>query len=157
MKNNLEIKEYDYNNRKEFIEMKKNFKNIPEFSYLTITTLSEKNFKKIFLIVEHGKIIKNKIIAYAIIYDDMKLTNEANQISSEYIGTNSIFIVDFMVKKNKKRKGFGKKLANYIINESYSGKNILLQPQGEGGVFWKKFGFVKDNISTKNTWILKRN
>lgn len=157
MDENLEIKEYDHNNRMELFEMKKNAKNISEFSYLRLNTTLEENFKKFFLLLQHGRIVKNKIIAYAIIYDDMKIANLTNQISSEYIGTNSIFISDMMVKDSKKRKGFGKKLAEYIIYEKYSDKNIILQPDGEGFYFWKKFDFTRDNISERNTWILKRN
>ena len=39
----------------------------------------------------------------------------------------------------------------------YIKKNITLQPDRDGNWFWKKFGFIPDNISKSLTLILKRN
>ena len=62
-----------------------------------------------------------------------------------------------MVKKNLRNKGIGTKLAQYLIDYIYIDKNIILQPDGDGYWFWKKFGFEEDNESEKMTWKIKDN
>lgn len=54
-------------------------------------------------------------------------------------------------------QGIGKKLVRHIIEKVYGDKNIIMQPDGDGYWFWRKFGFVNDNSSKQVTWILKRN
>lgn len=55
-----------------------------------------------------------------------------------------------------RNQGLGKYLENYIVNEVYKDKDIILQPDGDGNWFWKKFGFINDEISQHITLILKR-
>lgn len=55
-----------------------------------------------------------------------------------------------------RNQGIGKKLVRYIIDSEYKNRNIILQPDGNGYWFWKKFGFENDNISKHETWILRR-
>ena len=43
-----------------------------------------------------------------------------------------------------------------ILCQKYEDKNIILQPDGDGNWFWKKFGFIPDNISKHLTLILQR-
>ena len=54
-----------------------------------------------------------------------------------------------------RKQGIGKFLAKYILYEVYKNKNIILQPDGDGNWFWKKFEFVHDKISQRVTLILK--
>lgn len=67
-----------------------------------------------------------------------------------------IYISDFMIDYLYRNQGNGKILANYIINDIYKDKDIILQPDGDGNWFWKEFGFVNDEISKHLTLILKR-
>ena len=55
-----------------------------------------------------------------------------------------------------RNQGIGQYFARYILNEKYKDKNIILQPDGDGNWFWKKFGFIPDNISKHLTLILQR-
>ena len=114
--------------------------------------------KKIFLLIEQGFFKKYKIIGYAIVYEDLQVLYFSNNISKDYNGdSNTIFIADFMIDYPYRNKGIGKYFAKYIIDEVYKNKNITLQPDGDGNWFWKKFGFMPDNISKNLTLILKRN
>ena len=108
--------------------------------------------------MEEGFFRKYKIIGYAIIYEDLHVLCFSNNISEKYDGaSNTIFISDFMIDYPYRNKGIGKYFAKFIIDEVYKQKNITLQPDGEGNWFWKKFGFISDNVSKNLTLILKRN
>ncbi len=88
----------------------------------------------------------------------MKYLYIVNLISKKYENNGTtIFVSDFMVKKNLRNKGIGTKLAQYLIDYIYIDKNIILQPDGDGYWFWKKFGFEEDNESEKMTWKIKYN
>ena len=52
--------------------------------------------------------------------------------------------------------GIGNILAKYILEKRYAKADVILQPDGDGYSFWKKFGFENDNISKHETWILRR-
>lgn len=152
----MEIEEYNYNNKQEYYIMIKRYNKSKELHTLDVNTLKPQ--KRIFLVIEKGILKKYKIIAYTIINEDLKLIHMVNGISKKYVGDkNTIYITDFMVRILDRKKGIGKALANYIINQRYGDKNILLQPQGDGNWFWKKFGFICDNISEHGTCILRRN
>ena len=132
-----------YNNSKEFITLKINNFNVGE--------------KEIFLVVKKGITKQYRIIAYSIIEKNLKYLYMANSISESYSNNGRyIFISDFMVERKARNNGIGTKLAEYLINEIYSNKNILLQPDEDGYWFWRKFGFHSDNISEKETWIINR-
>jgi len=99
-----------------------------------------------------------KIIGHAIIYEEIHVLCISNNISQKYDrDKDTVFISDFLIDKAYQNNGLGKNLANYIVNELYNDKNIILQPDGDGNWFWKKFGFVPDNISKNLTLILDRN
>jgi len=151
----MEIKEYDYNSRKEYIETVRKYNNSKELSILNRLTFINKG-KKVFLVIRKGFFKKYKIIAYAIIDEELEIINLVNNIDKKYIGDEkTIYITDFMVRSWNRQEGIGKELAKYIINYRYKNKNIILQPDGDGYWFWKNFGFINDNTS-KNTWILER-
>lgn len=152
----MEIREYDYNTREEYSIFIKKFNKFNCMSTLNIQTFSEG--KKIFLLIEEGFLKKYKIIGYAIIYEDLHVLCFSNNISKKYGGdSNTIFISDFMIDYPYRNKGIGKYFAKYIIDEVYKQKNITLQPDGDGNWFWKRYGFIPDNISKNLTLILKRN
>lgn len=152
----MEIKEYDFNNRAEYSVFVKKFNKSNCMSTLNIQTFSEG--KKIFLLIEQGFFRKYKIIGYAIVYEYLHVLCFSNNISQKYAkDSNTIFISDFMIDYTYRNKGIGKYFAKYIIDEIYKKENIILQPDGDGNWFWKKFGFICDNISQHLTLILKRN
>lgn len=92
--------------------------------------------KKIFLIVEKGLLKKYKIIGYSIIYENLNLLYFSYDISKKCDrDLNTIFISDFMVDYFYRNQGIGKYLARYIIDKVYEGKNIILQPDGDGNWF----------------------
>lgn len=151
----MEIKEYDFNTRVEYSVFVKKINKSDCMSTLNIQTFSEG--KKIILLIEQGFFRKYKIIGYTIIYEDLQLCF-FNNISERYNkNSNTIFISDFMINYPYRKQGIGKYFAKYIIDEVYKQKNIILQPDGDGNWFWKKFGFIPDNISKNLTLILKRN
>ena len=152
----MEIKEYNCYTRAEYSVSVKKFNKSNCMNTLNIQTFSKG--KKIFLLIEQGFFKKYKIIGYAIVYEDLQVLCFSNNISKDYNGdSNTIFIADFMIDYPYRNKGIGKYFAKYIIDEVYKNKNITLQPDGDGNWFWKKFGFMPDNISKNLTLILKRN
>lgn len=151
----MEIIEYNFNTRVEYSAFVKKINKSNCMNTLNIQTFSKG--KKIFLLIEKGFFKKYKIIGYAIIYEDLQLCF-FNNISEEYDrDSNTIFISDFMIDYPYRNKGIGKYFAKYIIDEVYKQKDIILQPDEDGNWFWKKFGFIPDNISKNLTLILKRN
>lgn len=152
----MEIKEFNYNIRLQYADFIRKYNKSICLSSLNIQTFSEG--KKIFLILEKRFFKKYKIIGYSIVYEDLHTICFSNDISKKYDGDlNTIFISDFMIDYLYRNQGIGKYLARYIIYKIYEGKNIILQPDGGGYWFWKKLGFVSDNISKHVTWILQRN
>lgn len=152
----MEIKEYNFYTRAEYSVFVKKFNKSNCMSTLNIQTFSEG--KRIFLLVEERFFRKYKIIGYAIIYENLHVLCFSNNISEKYDkDSNTIFISDFMIDYPYRNKGIGKCFAKFIIDEVYKQKNIALQPDGDGKWFWKKFGFISDNISKNLTLILKRN
>ena len=131
--------------------------NIIEFDTLNIQIFNIGE-KEIFLLVNKGIVKKYKILAYSIIEKDLKYLYIVNLISKKYQNNGTtIFVSDFMVKKNLRNEGIGTKLAQYLIDYIYIDKNIILQPDGDGCWFWKKFGFEEDNESEKMTWKIRDN
>lgn len=152
----MEIKEFNYNIRLQYADFIRKYNKSICLSSLNIQTFSEG--KKIFLILEKRFFKKYKTIGYSIVYEDLHTICFSNDISKKYDGDlNTIFISDFMIDYLYRNQGIGKYLARYIIYKIYEGKNIILQPDGDGYWFWKKMGFVSDNISKHVTWILQRN
>ncbi|MCI8965087.1 MAG: GNAT family N-acetyltransferase [Clostridia bacterium] len=152
----MEIKEFNYNIRLQYSDFIRKYNKSRCLSSLNIQTFSKG--KKIFLILEKRFFRKYKIIGYSIVYEDLHTICFSNDISKKYDGDlNTIFISDFMIHYLYRNQGIGKYLARYIIYKIYEGKNIILQPDGDGYLFWKNLGFVSDNISKHITWILQRN
>ena len=152
----MQIIEYSYSTRIEYSQFVRKYNKFNCLDTLRIQTFSKG--KKIFLLIERGFFKKYKIIGYAIVYEDLQVLCFSNNISKDYNGdSNTIFIADFMIDYPYRNKGIGKYFAKYIIDEVYKNKNITLQPDGDGNWFWKKFGFIPDNISENLTLILKRN
>lgn len=68
---------------------------------------------------------------------------------------NPIVISDFMISKRNRRIGYGKKLANYILNEIFYAKRISLLAVEDGVYFGDKFGF--EYVETdKSAMVIKR-
>lgn len=152
----MEIKEFNYNTRLEYLEFIDKCKKSKCLSLLNTQTFSEG--RRIFLILEKNLFKKYIIIGYSIIYEDLHLMCLSNNISEKYDGDfNTVFIFDFMIDFLYRKQGYGKALAKYIIENVYENKNIILQPDDDGFWFWKKFGFVDDNVSKNTIWILDKN
>lgn len=151
----MKIIRYNYDTRIEYYKFIRKYNRSEFLSTLNIQTFSKE--KTIYLVIEKSILRKYKIIGYAIIYEDLHVICFSNDISKKYDrDINTIFIGDFMTDYSYRNKGIGKQLARYIINFEYKDKNIILQPVDDGNWFWKKFGFVNDEISQHMTWILKR-
>ncbi len=151
----MEIKEFNYNIRLQYSDFIRKYNKSRCLSSLNIQTFSKG--KKIFLILEKGFFKKYKIIGYSIVYEELHTICFSNDISKKYDeDTNTIFISDFMIDYLFRNQGIGQYFARYILNEKYKDKNIILQPDGDGNWFWKKFGFIPDNISKHLTLILQR-
>lgn len=153
----MEIFEFNKSNSNEYRKFISQYNNIIEFQTLNIQTFNIGE-KDIFLLVNKGIVKKYKILAYSIIEKDLKYLYMVYSISKKYQNNGTtIFVSDFMVNRKMRNKGIGTKLAKYLIDNIYIDKKIILQPDGDGNWFWKKFDFVSDKISKKMTWILKRN
>ncbi|MCI8482307.1 MAG: hypothetical protein HFJ27_04455 [Clostridia bacterium] len=151
----MEIKQYDFSSRVEFAHFIKKYKMKKRLDTLNNTSLVEG--KKIFLVLERGFFKKYKIIGYTIINEKVDAICIVNKINEEYCERQDvIYISDFMIDYLYQNQGNGKILANYIINDIYKDKDIILQPDGDGNWFWKELGFVNDEISKHLTLILKR-
>lgn len=145
------------NEEKEWREFIREYNNVPEFDILKGTTFHSKQ-KEIFLIIEKGWIRKYKLIAYCIIEKELKDFTFLNMIDKSYESVNNtVYLTDFMVRISKRKQGVGKQFAEYILNEICKDKDVILNPDEDGYWFWKKFGFVDDEISEHKTWILRRN
>ena len=151
----MDIIKYDSDSKIEYSNFIRKYNKSKYMHTLNIQTLS--NGKKIYLVVDKIIFSRYKIIGYAIIYEDLYPICYANNINQEYNkNSKTIFISDFMIDKPYRNQGFGKYLENFIVNEIYKEKDIILQPDGDGNWFWKKFGFIPDNISKQLTLILKK-
>ena len=151
----MKILKFNKCNSKEYRKFINQYNNIIEFQTLNIQNFNIGE-KEIFLVLDKGIIKKHKILAYSIIETDLKYLYIANAISKNYQNDGTtIFISDFMVKENLRNKGIGTELAKYLIDDIYINKNIILQPDGDGYWFWKKFNFYDDNESEKITWRIK--
>lgn len=151
----MDIIEYDYNTRIEYSKFIRKYNKSKYLNTLNIQTFSKG--KKIFLVIEKTILYRYKIVGYAIVYGDLHVMCYSNNISKKYDGDDeNIFVSDFMIDYPYRNQGIGKFLAKYILDEVYKDKNIILQPDGDGNWFWKKFGFVHDKISQHTTLILKK-
>lgn len=151
----MEICKYDYNSKIEYSRFIRKYNKSKYMSTLNIQTFSKG--KNIYLLMDKNFFQKKVIIGYAIIYEDLHVICYANDVSQKYDGDSKIiFISDFMIDLPYRNQGLGKYLENYIVNEVYKDKDIILQPDGDGNWFWKKFGFINDEISQHITLILKR-
>lgn len=152
----MEIIEFNTNNKKEFTDIVKKYNNIKEFHILT-SRLINLDGRTIFLVLKKGILRKYRILGYTIIDQNISLMCRCNNMDEIYAKKDRIIcITDFIVRKTERGKGIGSTLAKYILEKRYPKKDIVLQPQGDGYWFWKKFGFEKDNISKDETWILRR-
>lgn len=152
----MEILRFNKNNKDEYKKFIGKYNNVPEFNILDISNF---NFgeKEIFLAIEKGIMKKYKILAYSIIEKDLKNFYIANSISEKYKNDGTVILIsDFIVKEKLRRHGIGSEFAQYLIDEIFLDKDIILQPDGDGYEFWKRFGFETDNISEKETWKIER-
>ena len=142
----MEIVHFTKKEEKEWREFTRKYNNVREFDILNGTTFPSDK-KEIFVIIEKGWIQKYKLIAYCIIEKELKDFTFLNMIDKSYESVNNtVYLTDFMVR-----------IAEYMINEICEGKDIILNPDEDGYWFWKKFGFISDEVSNRETWILRRN
>lgn len=152
----MEIKEFNYKNKNEFADIVTKYNNIREF-YILTSRLINVDDRTIFLVLKKGILKKYKILAYAIVDENIELICKCNNINEEYTNQKRIIcITDFIVRYTKRKMGIGNTLAKYILEKRYAKADVILQPDGDGYSFWKKFGFENDNISKHETWILRR-
>lgn len=95
-------------------------------------------------------IFKNeKLIGYSIIFNLKEYSpnsillfssNLKEPIPIITLHMNPIYIADFYIIQEEKRKGNGTKMANYILEE-YKNEKFSLIADGEGLYFWGKMGF----------------
>lgn len=152
----MEIRQYNYDDRIEYSKFIRKYNKSKCLDTLNIQTFFKG--KTIYLILEKTFFNIYKIIGYAIVYEELNTLYLSNEISKKYDeDSNTIFISDFMIDYLFRNQGIGQWFAKYILYDKYKDKNIILQPDGDGNWFWKKFGFIPDNISNQLTLILKRN
>lgn len=151
----MEIFKFDNNSKIEYYNFVRKYNKSKYMDTLNIQTFSKG--KKIYLLIDKKILLKYKILGYVIIYENLHTICYANNVNQKYNNDlKTIYISDFMIDKPYRNQGFGKYLENYIVNEEYKDKDIILQPDGDGNWFWKKFGFISDKISNQLTLILKR-
>lgn len=152
----MEIRQYNYDDRIEYSKFIRKYNKSKCLDTLNIQTFFKG--KTIYLILEKTFFNIHKIIGYAIVYEELNTLYLSNEISKKYDeDSNTIFISDFMIDYLFRNQGIGQWFAKYILYDKYKDKNIILQPDGDGNWFWKKFGFIPYNISNQLTLILKRN
>ncbi|MBR6669597.1 MAG: GNAT family N-acetyltransferase [Ruminococcus sp.] len=142
-----------------------------EFDTLSIQKLE--NGKNVFLMFREYamkflffKNQKTELIGYAIVEDVNALPKDYKGywhiiygVHENVLKKNPIVISDFMISRINRRKGYGRKLAEHIINDVYCNKRISLQSVEDGVHFWYKFGFeyVNGNSSAMIIKDSKRN
>ena len=152
----MKVLKFTKSKEKEWREFIRKYNNVREFDILNGTTFPSDE-KEIYLIVEKGWIRKYRLISYCIIEKDIDSFVFLNMIDESYKCENNIvYITDFLVRISKRNMGIGKQFAEYILDEVCKDKNVILNPDGDGNWFWKKFGFVDDGISKNKTLILNR-
>ena len=124
-----------------------------EFGILLIQKLEhEKNiflmfreYEKKFLIFKNWK---REMIGYSIVEDVNALPKDYKGhwhliygVPDYVLEKNPIVISDFMISVKHRRKGYGSKLAEYVVNKIYFNKRIALDSVEDGVHFWHKFGF----------------
>lgn len=101
---------------------------------------------------------KTNLIGYCIVEDIRYLPEDCQdyleagyQIPLSVLKEYPTVISDCMIAKKYRRKGYGRRLAEYVINIVYSNSKISLKADGDGLYFWDKLGVesVKDNDSVK--------
>ncbi len=162
------IERFDINN---YVKYRQNLSSVcvpSEFYTLCRQTfdLAKKNVFLMFRKYESGILFfkkqKTNLIGYCIVEDirylpeDYQDSLEAGyQIPLSVLKEYSTVISDCMIAKKYRRKGYGRKLAEYVINSAYPNSKISLKAIEDGLYFWDKLDFesIKDNNSVK---ILKR-
>lgn len=137
-----------------------------EFDTLSIQKLE--NGKNVFLMFREYamkflffKNQKTELIGYAIVEDVNALPKDYKGywhiiygVPENVLKKNPIVISDFMISKINRRKGYGRKLAEHIINDVYCNKRISLESVEDGVYFWHKLGFEYVN-SNSSAMIIK--
>lgn len=124
-----------------------------EFNILSIQKLEHgKNVFLMFREYENKFLIfknqKREMIGYSVIKDVNALPEDYKGhwhlvygVPDHVLEKNPIVISDFMISVKHRRKGYGRKLAEYIVNKMYCNKRIALKSVEDGVHFWHKFGF----------------
>lgn len=150
----VKVNHYSLVNELEFRAFLRSAKIAREFSFLPIQKF--KSGKKVFLLVQEKSLYFNKlfnrenekIIGYCIVEDFREMPSEikdqANiifKIPCKILNEYPIIISDFVIKKDCRGKGYGRRFAEYIILNIYKGASISLQADEDGLFFWPKMGF----------------
>lgn len=149
----ITICQFNYKNNKKYEKVLKSYSIPSEFDTLLIQKLkNEKNILLMFREYENKTLLFNKVkielIGYAIIEDVNALPKDYKGhwhliygVPDYVLEKNPIVISDFMISVKHRRKGYGSKLAEYIVNKIYCNKRIALDSVEDGVHFWHKFGF----------------
>jgi len=149
------IKQYNEDNATEFDNVISTHRVPKEFTTIPIQTLV--NGKNVFFLFEEYEIkiwfvrfTRVEIIGYCIVEDVYELPKSFKNywklmynIPEYVLKENPVVISDFMIARIYRRRGFGKRLATYILDEKYNGKNIALHAEDDGINFWPKMGFER--------------
>lgn len=164
---NIIIKQFNDKNVREYKTVLNSYSIPNEFETLLKQRLEYD--KNIFLMFRESEtnlfIVKSKnikLIGYCIVENVNALPEDFKgnwnfiyNISDAILKENPIVISDFMISKRNRRIGYGRKLANYILNEMFYDKRISLWAVEDGVHFWDKFGF--EYVETdKSAMIIKR-
>lgn len=150
---NILIKQYNEKNASEYKEILKTYYVPSEFWTLSRQRLE--NEKTVFLMfIESEKKVflfkyrKVELIGYCIVENVNVLPKEWEGywqgiygVPDAVLKENPTVISDFMILRIKRRQGYGKKLADYILNEVYCDKRMSLSAVEDGVHFWHKLGF----------------
>jgi len=158
------IERFDVNN---YIEYRQKLCSVyipDEFYTLRVQTFNyaKKNIFLMFRKYESGILFfkkqKTNLIGYCIVEDIRYLPEDCQdsleagyQIPLSVLKEYPTVISDCMIAKKYRRKGYGRKLAEYVINSAYPNSKISLKADGDGLYFWDKLGVesVKDSDSAK--------
>lgn len=158
------IERFDSNN---YVEYRQKLSAVcvpPEFYTLHVQTFeyAKKNVFFIFRKYESGILFfkkqKTDFVGYCIVEDIRYLSEDCQdylemgyQIPLSILKECPTVIADCMIAKRYRRKGYGRKLAEYVINRAYPNNRISLKAMDDGLYFWDRLGFesVKNNDSVK--------
>lgn len=151
---NVDIKIYDSTTLDEYNTLL-NKSALPQEFYILHNQKLKDNKKIFVLFIENEiKILLWKLqvaqipIGYCIVEDAKSKSDDLQEyldgiydIPLKVISEYPTIISDFMICSLYRRRGYGRYLANYIVNDVFKDKKISLHAVEDGVYFWNKMGF----------------